>query len=49
MCSSDLKVFDPWQGAENTETMLFLARDGERAPEGFEGQTVEAGVNGIRI
>jgi len=29
--------------------MLFLARDGERAPEGFEGQTVEAGVNGIRI
>ena len=42
-------LFDPWQGAENTETMLFLARDGERAPEGFEGQTVEAGVNGIRI
>ena len=47
--STILKVFDPWQGAENTETMLFLARDGERAPEGCDGQTAEAGVNGIRI
>ena len=45
--STILKVFDPWQGAENTETMLFLARDGERAPEGFEGQRVEAGAKRI--
>ena len=26
--STILKVFDPWQGAENTETMLFLPRRG---------------------
>ena len=45
--STILRVFDPWQGAERTETMLFIARDGERAPEGFEGQTVAAGARRI--
>lgn len=42
-----LKVFNPWQGAENTETMLFIARNGEKAPAGFTGQTVEAGAKRI--
>lgn len=45
--STLLKVFNPWQGAENTETMLFIARNGEKAPAGFTGQTVEAGAKRI--
>lgn len=32
----------PWQGAENAETMLFIARNGETPPAGFTGQSVEA-------
>ena len=27
--STLLKVFNPWQGAENTETTLFIVRNGE--------------------
>lgn len=45
--STLLKVFNPWQGAENTETMLFIARNGEKAPAGFTGQIVEAGARRI--
>ena len=45
--STILKVFDPWQGAENTETMLFIARNNEKAPAGFTGQTVGAGAQRI--
>ena len=39
--STLLKVRDPWQGAEGVETRLFIARNGEKAPEGFEGQVLE--------
>ena len=35
-----LTVTNPWQGAEGVETALFIARDGETAPEGFEGQVL---------
>lgn len=45
--STLLKVFNPWQGAEATEAMLFIARGGESAPAGFEGQVIEAGVERI--
>lgn len=45
--STILKTKSPWQGAENTETLLFIARDGEPAPAGFNGQTVKAGARRI--
>ncbi len=35
--STIVRSRNPWQGAEGVETMLFIARDGEEAPEGFEG------------
>lgn len=47
MQSTILKVFNPWQGAQDTETMLFIARNGEKAPEGFAGQVVQAGAQRI--
>ena len=42
-----LTVTNPWQGAEGVETTLFIARDGETVPEGFEGQVLEG--NAARI
>lgn len=45
--SSIIRVFSPWQGAENAQMQLFVSRDGERAPRGFEGQVVEAGAQNI--
>lgn len=45
--STILRVFSPWQGAEEVETTLFIARDGETAPAGFEGQVVGAGARRI--
>lgn len=45
--STLLKVLNPWQGAENTATLLFIARDGETAPPGFDGQIVAAGARRI--
>lgn len=32
---------NPWQGADSVVTRLFIARDGESAPEGFDGQVLE--------
>lgn len=40
MQSTILKVKNPWQGAENVETMLFIVRGEESLPEGFEGQVL---------
>ncbi|WP_295912599.1 ABC transporter substrate-binding protein [uncultured Alistipes sp.] len=45
--STILRVFNPWQGAENTQTTLFIARNGEKAPAEFAGQVVEAGARRI--
>ena len=42
-----LTVTNPWQGAEGVETALFIARDGETAPEGFEGQVLEGDAGRI--
>lgn len=39
--STILKVKNPWQGAENIETLLFIARNGESAPENFDGQILK--------
>lgn len=41
MKSTILKVKNPWQGAENVETMLFITRNGESAPEDFDGQILK--------
>lgn len=32
---------NPWQGAEDVSTQLFIARDGENIPEGFSGQVLK--------
>ena len=42
-----MQASHPWQGAENTETMLFIVRNGEKVPAGFTGQVVEAGAEHI--
>ncbi len=39
--STILQVREPWQGARGVEMLYFLARNGEKAPEGFPGITVE--------
>ena len=38
--SSLICVSNPWQSANNVETMLFIARGGEKAPSGFRGQVL---------
>ena len=45
--STLLTVRNPWQGAEGVEKRLFIARDGERAPEGFEGQVIEGAAERV--
>ncbi len=45
--STILRTKSPWQGAEGVETMLFIARNGEKVPEGFTGQVVKAGAKHI--
>lgn len=35
--SSLITITDPWQGADGVTTQFFIARNGEKAPEGFEG------------
>lgn len=39
--STIICVTNPWQTANNVETMLFIARGGEKAPTGFRGQILE--------
>lgn len=40
--STLLRILSPWQGAKGVVKEVFVARDGERAPEGFAGEVVEA-------
>ena len=42
MESSVITVTDPWQGADNVATRLFISRADEAAPEGFDGQVLES-------
>ena len=39
--STIISVSNPWQTANNVETMLFIARAGEKAPTGFRGQVLQ--------
>ena len=39
--STIIQVTNPWQSANNVETMLFIARGGENAPNGFRGQVLQ--------
>ncbi len=39
--STLITVNNPWQGADSVQTQLFIARNGESAPEGFTGQVLE--------
>lgn len=36
-----IESIDPWQGAKGVVQRLFIARDGEKAPSGFDGQVIE--------
>ena len=45
--STIIKVTNPWQTANNVETMLFIAREGEKAPSGFRGQVLQGDANRI--
>ena len=45
--STLITVRNPWQGAEGVEKRLFIAREGERAPEGFEGQVIEGSAERV--
>ncbi len=42
-----LTVTNPWQGADGIAAQLFIARDGETAPEGFDGQVLEGDAERI--
>lgn len=45
--STLITVRNPWQGAEGVEKRLFIAREGERAPEGFEDQVIEGSAERV--
>ncbi len=38
--STIIEISNPWQGAEGVSTKLFIARGGESAPSGFDGQVI---------
>lgn len=45
--STLITVRNPWQGAEGVERRLFISREGERAPEGFDGQVIEGAAERV--
>lgn len=45
--SSLITVSNPWQGADSITTQLFVARNGETAPEGFTGPVLEGDAKRI--
>ncbi|MCF0172525.1 MAG: hypothetical protein HUJ91_02155, partial [Bacteroidales bacterium] len=45
--SSTITIFNPWQGAEGVSMDFFIARGGERAPEGFSGITLNGDAGRI--
>lgn len=42
-----IESVNPWQGADSVVTRLFIARDGEETPQGFEGQVIEGNARRI--
>lgn len=45
--STVLRVLTPWQGAEGVVKEIFISREGESAPEGFDGAVVGVGPRRI--
>lgn len=45
--STVLEVTNPWHNARGVKMAYFLARDGEKAPEGFEGVVIPAGARRV--
>lgn len=45
--SSILRIHNPWQGAEDITTNLFIARNGEPTPEGFDGQVIDGNIERV--
>ncbi len=35
-----IRITDPWQGADGVDQWVFVSRDGEPAPEGFDGTVI---------
>lgn len=42
-----VSVKNPWQGADNVTTRLFIARNGEKVPAGFDGQILSGNAERI--
>ena len=42
-----VSVMNPWQGADSVTTRLFISRNGEPVPEGFDGQVLEGDAQRI--
>ena len=45
--STIIRVTNPWQSANDVETMLFIARGGEKVPDGFRGQVLHSDAKRI--
>ena len=45
--STIIRVTNPWQSANDVETMLFIARGGEKAPAGFRGQVLQGNAQRV--
>lgn len=44
-----IEVRNPWQGASGVSDRLFLASEGEKAPDGFAGQSVAVPVRNVAV
>lgn len=42
-----ITVSNPWQGVDSVTTQLFISRDGEKAPDGYDGQIMEGDARRI--
>ena len=47
--STIISVSNPWQGADSVVSRLFIARDGETAPAGFDGQVLQGDANKVVV
>ncbi len=45
--STIITVQNPWQGADSVSTRLFISRNGENAPQGFEGCVIDGDARRI--
>lgn len=45
--STIITVRNPWQGADSVSTRLFISRNGENAPQGFEGCVIDGDARRI--